>query len=99
MRVGRQMEALVNGRARKQLGVAATEMAVIILLIAVVAFGAVRLFGGGVADLWDQGASGMQTARSPSEDSDGGGGGNPGNSGGGGNANFPTTTTVEETIP
>jgi Flp pilus assembly pilin Flp len=73
------------------LGVAATEMAVVIVLIAVVAFGAVRFFGLGVGNLWERSATEFEGARAPATTTtvfD------PGPSGGGGSGNFGTGSTT-----
>jgi Flp pilus assembly pilin Flp len=87
------------GRLRSELGASAAEMAFVLVLIVVVAFGAVRLFGFQLQDLWQGVAQETTNVNSPSDDDDRSGGG--GNAGGGGSGipGFPdpTTTTTSTT--
>jgi hypothetical protein len=70
-------------------------MALILLLVVVVAFSAVRLFGFQVGDMWRDVAEGTGAVHRPVPDS----GSNPGNVGGGGSniPGVPTTTTTTTT--
>lgn len=88
---------------RSDRGASAPEMALILLLVVVVAFSAVRLFGFQVGDLWRDVAEAQGSAHTPASSDDGGT--NPGNAGGGGSGlpgggpEDTTTTTTTTTIP
>lgn len=94
-------------RSRSETGASAPEMALILLLIVVVAFSAVRLFGVQVGDLWRDVAVGTGGVHSPAPDDGGGGSGGPGNVGGGGSGipgvpddtTTTSTTTTTTTLP
>ena len=87
-------------RSRSQRGASAPEMALILLLVVVVAFSAVRLFGFQVGDMWRDIAEGTGAVHTPEPADDGSG---PGNTGGGGSGNpggtTTTTTTTSTTAP
>ena len=87
-------------RLRSEIGASAAEMAFVLVLIVVVAFGAVRLFGIQVQDMWQGVAHETSGVNNPADDDDHSGGGS-GNSGGGGSGipGFPdpTTTTTSTT--
>lgn len=90
------------GRLRSEMGASAAEMALVLLLVVIVAFSAVQLFGVQVEDLWQQGADGSDGTISPPPppaDDSGGGSGGGGNVGGGGSGipGIPTTTTTTTT--
>lgn len=89
-------------RTRSERGASAPEMALILLLVVVVAFSAVRLFGFQVGDLWRDVAEGTGGVHTPAPSDDGGS--NPGNTGGGGSGipgvpDDTTTTSSTTTIP
>lgn len=90
------------GRLWSELGASAAEMALVLLLVVVVAFGAVQLFGVQVEDLWQQSADGSDGTVTPptAVDDDDGGGGNTGG-GGSGLPGVPdeTTTTTTTSAP
>lgn len=75
----------------REAGASLAEAALVLALIAVLAFAAVRFFGGSVGGLWDDTASTIDdptvvTTDAPADPApaggDGGGGGSPGGSGG-----------------
>lgn len=88
-------------RTRSDRGASAPEMALILLLVVVVAFSAVRLFGFQVEDMWREVARAQGSVQRPAPS---GGGSNQGNTGGGGSG-LPgggpeeTTTTTTTTTP
>jgi len=89
-------------RSRAERGASAPEMAFILVLIVVVAFSAVRLFGFQVGDMWQDVARETSGVNTPAPADNGGN--NPGNTGGGGSG-LPgggpeeTTTTTTTTAP
>lgn len=93
------------GRLRSEFGTSAAEMALVLLLVVVVAFSAVQLFGFQVEDLWQNVSDGNARAGMPRPPGNQGGGG--GNTGGGGSGlpGFPdpttttSSTTTTTTIP
>jgi len=92
-------------RSRSETGASAPEMALILLLIVVVAFSAVRLFGFQVGDMWRDIADETGAVHSPAPDDDGGSGGG-GNAGGGGSGipgvpddTTTTSSTTSTTLP
>ena len=88
-------------RSRSESGASAPEMALILLLVVVVAFSAVRLFGFQVGDMWQEVAEGTGAVHTPAPS----GGQNPGLTGGeggglgGGGPEDTTTTTTTTTTP
>jgi Flp pilus assembly pilin Flp len=88
-------------RSRSERGASAPEMALILLLVVVVAFSAVRLFGFQVGGMWRDIADGTGAVHRPAPADNGGH--NPGNTGGGGSGipGVPddTTTTTTTTAP
>ncbi len=73
-----------HGRRRGEAGVAATEMALLLLLIAAFAFTAVAFFGGRVSGLLDEAPPAFEpTVTVTSVGQPGGGGGGQGGGGGG----------------
>ncbi len=91
-------------RARSDRGASAPEMALILILVAVVAFSAVRLFGFQVGEMWQDVARAQGAVYRPGP-SDGGsnsgntGGGGSGLPGGGPEETTTTTTTTTTTAP
>ena len=89
-------------RTRSDRGASAPEMALILLLVVVVAFSAVRLFGFQVGDMWRDVAEETGGVHTPAPSR---GGTNPGNTGGGGpgpgggHGETTTTTTTTTTVP
>ena len=91
---------------RSETGASAPEMALILLLIVVVAFSAVRLFGFQVGDMWRDIADETGGVHSPAPDDGNGGGGGHGNTGGGGSGipgvpddTTTTSSTTTTTLP
>ena len=85
-------------RSRSERGASAPEMALILLLVVVVAFGAVRLFGFQVGDMWQDVADAQGAVHTPAPS----GGQNPGPTGGEGGGlggGGPEDTTTTTTIP
>jgi Flp pilus assembly pilin Flp len=97
-KTGRVRKGLTRVDARSHSGASAAETAIILVLIVVVAFSAVRLFGFQVEDLWERGAAGT-TEAGTGQPADENQGGSPGNAGGGGSGipGVPTTTSSTTT--
>lgn len=87
------------GQWWSDIGASASEMALMLLLVVIVAFGAVQLFGHQVEDLWQQSADGSDgtVTPQPAEADDGGGGGGDNSGGGGSGLPVPTSTTTTTT--